>query len=117
MIGYQLFTTGMVEVPKNFNRNDKGKVSTKYATIVENTPIYKTLRKAETALNKYRCEVFKVHNTLGNGYTKFAKEYYLMEVEYDENTNKVDHWISIWAYAPYKNKDWEENVNNDGFDF
>ena len=39
MIGYQLFTTGMVEVPKNFNKNDKGKVSTKYATIVENTPI------------------------------------------------------------------------------
>ena len=116
MIGYQLFTTGMVEVPKNFNRNDKGTVSTQFASVVEDTPIYKTVKKAESALNKYRCEIFDIANTLGNGKTRYAKEYYLMEVDYDEKTNIVNNWISIWAYAPYKNKHFDDEIT-EKFDF
>ena len=102
MRGFQLFTTGMQEVGKEFHKRNRGTVTTKYASVVEHTPIYKTVRKAEKALFDHKSEIFKIPKETGKGHRTFAKDYYLMEVEFDEHTNKVDHWISIWAYSPYK---------------
>lgn len=75
MRGFQLFTTGMQEVGKDFRKRNRGTVTTKYATVVEHTPIYKTIKKAESALNSHKSEVFKIPKDTGKGYRIFAKEY------------------------------------------
>lgn len=100
MRGFQLYTTGMVEVPKTHNKRDIGKVPTNKAHPIPGLHIFKTVSGAERALKKYESTIAKVKNTLGKGFTTFAEEIYIMEVELDEN-EKVDHWISVWAYAPY----------------
>lgn len=116
--GFQLFTSGITEVPKTFRKSDLDRLPTKHQRPVNDT-IYKTVKRAESALNKYRCDVFSVANTIGQGTTTFAESYYLMELEYDENTNKIDHYICVWAYAPRKKdkKDIDDEEYDKDFDF
>lgn len=101
MRGFQLYTTGMVQVSDKHNKHDLGKVPVANAHPVKGLRPFKTLKAAERALKDYDSTIVKAKNTLGKGYTTYAEEIYLMEVEMDES-GKVDHWICVWAYAPYE---------------
>ena len=109
MRGFQLFTTGILEVPSNFRKMDLNNLTTKNSHPL-NDQIYVNMKKAEIALGKLKSDIFKAPNTNGKGFTTFAETFYLMEVDFDKETNKVDHYICIWAYAPHKkDNDYEDD--------
>ena len=109
MRGFQIFSTSIIEVPPTFRKYELNSLTTKNSKPINDT-IYVNLKKAEKALSKYKSNVFKCPNTNEKGFTTFAEAFYLVELEFDKETNKVDHYICVWAYAPYRDK---ENIDND----
>jgi len=109
MRGFQIFTTGILEVPDNFKKSDLNSLTTAHAYPL-NDQIYVNMKKAESALGKLKSDIFKAPNTSGKGFTTFAETFYLVELEFDKDTNIVDHYICVWTYAPHtEDKAYEED--------